>query len=70
MSRIAIIDIGTNTFHLMLATLEKSEYTILLRDYEAVKIGKAGINQGRITREACDRAHVGAAGGIDSHHPV
>ncbi len=56
MSRIAIIDMGTNTFHLLLATLHNSSYTILLRDYEAVKIGKAGINEGFINPEASRRA--------------
>jgi exopolyphosphatase/guanosine-5'-triphosphate,3'-diphosphate pyrophosphatase len=54
--RIAIIDMGTNTFHLMVATIENGAYEILLRDYEAVKIGKAGINQGMINPEAGERA--------------
>ena len=58
MSRIAIIDMGTNTFHLLLADVDKGGYQITYRDHEAVKIGQAGINEGFITREACQRAIV------------
>jgi exopolyphosphatase/guanosine-5'-triphosphate,3'-diphosphate pyrophosphatase len=56
MTKIAIIDMGTNTFHLLLAELGTVGYRILLRDHVAVKIGMAGINQGFITESACQRA--------------
>lgn len=56
MSKIAIIDMGTNTFHLLVAEVHTSGYTMLYRDHEAVKLGLAGINDGFITDEACSRA--------------
>lgn len=56
MSKIAIIDMGTNTFHLLIAEVGTSGYTMLYRDHEPVKIGLAGINEGFITDEACNRA--------------
>lgn len=57
MSRIAIIDMGTNTFHLLLAEISQTgEPRILYRNHEAVKIGKAGINEGVITESGCQRA--------------
>lgn len=53
---IAIIDMGTNTFHLLLAEAEESGYHIIYRDRLAVKIGKDGINRGVITEEGIQRA--------------
>lgn len=55
MTRIAIIDMGTNTFHLLLAEAGTGGYRILLRDHQAVRIGVAGINEGLINPEACQR---------------
>ena len=55
-SRIAIIDMGTNTFHLLLAETEDTGYKIIHRDRLAVKIGKGGINAGKITEAAMNRA--------------
>src|SRR5690606_17515305 len=56
MTKIAIIDMGTNTFHLLLAEVDVGGFRIIHRDYEAVRIGMAGINQGYISESACDRA--------------
>jgi len=56
MTRIAIIDMGTNTFHLLLAEVTSEGYHILFRDYEVVKIGMEGINEGLITESGCQRA--------------
>jgi len=53
---LAIIDLGTNTFHLMLAERKEDTYHILYREKQAVKLGKGGINQNRITDEAINRA--------------
>jgi exopolyphosphatase / guanosine-5'-triphosphate,3'-diphosphate pyrophosphatase len=55
-SKIAIIDMGTNTFHLLLAEADDKGYHITYRDRLAVKIGKGGINQGTITEEGIQRA--------------
>jgi exopolyphosphatase/guanosine-5'-triphosphate,3'-diphosphate pyrophosphatase len=54
--RIAIIDLGTNTFHLLIATHENGKTEILHRERQAVKIGMGGINHGLITEEATQRA--------------
>ena len=56
MTRIAIIDMGTNTFHLLIADAAARKYEILHREHEAVKIGRAGINEGFIDDAACQRA--------------
>ncbi len=44
--RIAIIDCGTNTFHLLIAdVLSKTEFSVLLRENIPVKLGEAGITK-------------------------
>lgn len=55
-NRIAIIDLGTNTFHLLIAEGNGSGYNIILRDRLAVKIGMGGINNGVITEGGLQRA--------------
>jgi exopolyphosphatase/guanosine-5'-triphosphate,3'-diphosphate pyrophosphatase len=54
--KIAIIDMGTNTFHLLIAEATENGYVIVHRERTAVKIGKGGINQGYITEEGMTRA--------------
>jgi len=56
-NRIAIIDMGTNTFHLLVAEAGLPP-RILYRERSAVKIGQGGINAGIITAEAQQRAFV------------
>lgn len=55
-NRIAIIDLGTNTFHLLIAEGSGNGYNIILRDRLAVKIGMGGINNGVITESGLQRA--------------
>jgi exopolyphosphatase/guanosine-5'-triphosphate,3'-diphosphate pyrophosphatase len=52
----AIIDLGTNTFHLFIAEKTGATYKTLFRESRPAKIGQAGINQGIITEEAIQRA--------------
>ncbi len=54
--KIAIIDMGTNTFHLLIARADEDEYHITFRERLAVKIGKNGITKGLITEEGIRRA--------------
>ncbi|MEM6643752.1 MAG: exopolyphosphatase [Bacteroidota bacterium] len=54
--RIAVIDLGTNTFHLMLADVSEVGYNIFLKDRIPVKIGEKGINKNEITPAAQKRA--------------
>ena len=53
---VAIIDMGTNTFHLLVTEFEGQNYQITHRESVVVKIGKGGINDGYITEEAANRA--------------
>ena len=52
----AIIDLGTNTFHLLIAEKHGTAYRTLFRESRPAKIGQAGINQGIITEEGIRRA--------------
>ena len=53
----AIIDLGTNTFHLLIAEKQPNQpYTTLFRESLPARIGQAGINQGIITEEGINRA--------------
>ncbi len=56
MKHVAIIDMGTNTFHLMLATITSEGFMINHREKAAVKIGMGGINEGYITDDGIERA--------------
>jgi exopolyphosphatase / guanosine-5'-triphosphate,3'-diphosphate pyrophosphatase len=69
--KIAIVDLGTNTFHVLIAVGNDSGYNIIYRDRLAVKIGMGGINDGYITEEGFDRALVAMQSFknvIDSHN--
>lgn len=54
--RIAIIDCGTNTFHLLIADVERGRSSILLEEKVTVRIGQGGISFGQINEEAAGRA--------------
>ena len=55
-NRLAIIDLGTNTFHLLLAEKLGDSFHITHRDRQAVKIGKGGINRNIIPSDGLERA--------------
>ncbi len=54
----AIIDLGTNTFHLLIAEKSGNNYQTRFRESRPAKIGQAGINQSVITEEGIGRALV------------
>lgn len=55
--RQAVIDLGTNTFHLLIVEQPPNQSRkTLFRESRPAKIGKGGINQNYITDEAIDRA--------------
>ena len=54
--KIAIIDLGTNTFHLLVAALHVGGYKIVYEERLPAKIGMGGINNGVITPQAIARA--------------
>lgn len=54
--RIAILDLGTNTFHLLIADVINGEVQKeILKDYRAVKLGEGGITKGFLTDKAIQR---------------
>lgn len=55
-NNIAIIDLGTNTFHLLIAERHGDTYRLIHREKQPVKIGAGGINQNKITTEGSARA--------------
>lgn len=54
--RVGVIDLGTNTFHLLIAEVGEGSMSIIHRERQPVKIGMGGINQGVIRDEAIHRA--------------
>lgn len=65
--RIAVMDLGTNTFHLLIAEGTASAYDEIVHEHESVKLGEGGINHGIIQPAAFER-------GIDTmqkfHHQI
>lgn len=55
-SRYAIIDLGSNTFHLLIIEKQGDTIHTLVKEQIPAKIAKAGINQGIIADEAIERA--------------
>jgi len=67
--RIAIIDLGTNTFNLLIADiLDNNQYRIVFNDKVGVKLGSGGINNKIITPEAFHRALDGIAKHLETIH--
>ena len=54
--RIAVIDLGTNTFHLFIVEMDGHTVNTLYKEKVAVKIGKNGISKGKIAADAFKRA--------------
>jgi exopolyphosphatase / guanosine-5'-triphosphate,3'-diphosphate pyrophosphatase len=54
-THIAILDLGTNTFHLLIAVICENSFRIIERKKFAVKLGEGGINNRIITDEAQQR---------------
>jgi exopolyphosphatase/guanosine-5'-triphosphate,3'-diphosphate pyrophosphatase len=52
----AVIDLGSNTFHLLIVDKQGAVVHTLVKEQIPTKIAKAGINQGIITEEATERA--------------
>ena len=52
----AVIDMGTNTFHLLLVELNHSGFKTIYKEKIPVKLGKGGINQNQLAEDAQKRA--------------
>lgn len=53
--RYAVMDLGTNTFHLLIAEANTSGFSEIVHEEEAVKLGEGGINKGSIAPAAFER---------------
>ena len=54
--RIGIVDLGTNTFHVLIAEVEGTKHSFIYKEKIHVALGKGGINNGVITDDALGRA--------------
>lgn len=54
--RAAVIDMGTNTFHLLLVEIDGISFKTIYKEKIPVKLGKGGINQNLIAEDAKKRA--------------
>ncbi|WP_343631848.1 hypothetical protein [Fluviicola sp.] len=54
--RVAVIDLGTNTFNLLIADVHSAGFDIVHSSKEGVALGMGGINEGLISPEAMERA--------------
>jgi exopolyphosphatase/guanosine-5'-triphosphate,3'-diphosphate pyrophosphatase len=54
-NRYAVMDLGTNTFHLLIAEASTSGFSEIVHEEEAVKLGEGGINKGSIVPGAFER---------------
>ncbi|WP_296701532.1 exopolyphosphatase [Algoriphagus sp.] len=52
----AVIDMGTNTFHLLLVELNQAGFKTIYKEKIPVKLGKGGINQNQLAEDAQKRA--------------
>lgn len=54
--RRAIIDLGTNTFNLLIADVDEMDFSVIHTEKEAVMLGMGGINEGTVAEDAQRRA--------------
>ncbi len=54
--KLAVIDLGTNTFHLLIVETNEGDFSVVFKEKTAVRLGKDGISEGLITKEAQQRA--------------
>src|SRR3954468_7977947 len=52
---IAVMDLGTNTFHLLIAAGDANDPEIIFKTTDPVKLGEGGINKGIIQPAAFER---------------
>lgn len=55
-NKIAIIDLGTNTCNLLIASYQHETYQLLYQGKEVVKLGKNGIDKNYLTDDGLERA--------------
>ena len=55
MAKVGVIELGTNTFNLLIANVEDANYKVLHKNKIAVKLGEGGIAKGFIAPNAYKR---------------
>lgn len=55
MKKKGIIDLGTNTFHLLIVKKQENELITLHYEYEGVRLGEGGIHKNELTEESMQR---------------
>ncbi len=53
----AVIDMGTNTFHLLLVKISNQSFETIYKEKIPVKLGQGGINQDILAPDALKRAY-------------
>lgn len=53
--RIAAIDLGSNSFHMLIANIAGQSFETLLRERMTIQMGKAALTLGRLDQDAFDR---------------
>jgi exopolyphosphatase/guanosine-5'-triphosphate,3'-diphosphate pyrophosphatase len=53
--QVAVMDLGTNTFHLLIAEGSAENYTEIVHEHDSVRLGEGGINKGIIQPSAYQR---------------
>ncbi|MDP4684224.1 MAG: hypothetical protein NWS40_06010 [Crocinitomicaceae bacterium] len=53
--RKAVIDLGTNTFNLLIADVSEHSFEMIHSEKEGVALGMGGINEGKIAQDALER---------------
>ena len=54
--RIAAVDIGTNSIHMIVAELRKREYRVVDKEKEMVQLGLGSLDGAPLAEDAMDRA--------------
>ncbi|BDD08132.1 hypothetical protein FUAX_05640 [Fulvitalea axinellae] len=54
--KVAIVDLGTNTFNLLVAEFQSGNMDMLVNERVGVRLGEGGISERRITSQAMERA--------------
>jgi exopolyphosphatase/guanosine-5'-triphosphate,3'-diphosphate pyrophosphatase len=70
--RIAVLDLGTNTFHLLIADVKGKDFSIIYKSKKSVKLGQGGIHQNRISEKSFGRGIVALLKFkevLDNHRP-
>jgi exopolyphosphatase/guanosine-5'-triphosphate,3'-diphosphate pyrophosphatase len=70
--RVAILDLGTNTFHLLIADVKEKDFVVIYKSKKSVKLGQGSIHKNRIAEKSFGRGIVALVNyreALDNHRP-